>query len=376
VGGGGERGWGASRELEQKEDQPEFRRLLSPVELVDGIRALPFRAELHGEIAPEEDRRAHARRVFFRALAGARVVVRQLAVHRIPELRKARAVVHEMVDCILEEEFSLLGLSAIQDFDTYTFQHSVHVSVLSMALGQGLGLSRQDLSDLGVAAMFHDIGKIQVPRQVVQKPGRFDKSDWAAMQLHPLAGARELVRLGAGSDLAVKVMLVSVEHHMRFDASGYPRLGRDWQQGLYSRLVALADCYDAMTASRAYMKRPFTPDAVVRYMIENAGRMFDPDLLRLFVGKIGLFPVGSLVILESGEMGLVLEPPSSGREVEHPLVRVLGKDEGAWKPVEDRRLSRGAPADPRCRIRAGSHPLDYGVDVDGLLSGIYLGTAA
>lgn len=362
-------------EFDQDDDQRGRRRLRIPVEIVPGILALPHRTEPAGEIVQDEDRRARARRVFFRALAGARAVVRQLSVQRITELRKARAVVHEMVDCILEEEFSLIGLTAIQDFDPYTFQHSVHVSVLSMALGQGLGLSRQDLADLGVAALFHDMGKVHVPKQVLQKPGRFDRNDWAAMRLHPLAGARELVRLGGGSDLAARIMLVSVEHHMRFDGSGYPRLGEDWQQGLYSRLVALADCYDAMTASRAYMKRPFTPDAVVRYMIENTGRMFDPDLLRLFVGKMGLFPVGSLIRLESGELGLVLEPPSSAREVERPLVRVLRSTPGGWRPVEDRRLSGGSSADPRRRIQAGCHPLDHGVDVDGLLSDFYLGDA-
>jgi HD-GYP domain-containing protein (c-di-GMP phosphodiesterase class II) len=337
------------------------------VDWAPGIRLLP-----PGEDATEtgtgSDLRDQARQAFFRALAVAHSVARQVAVHRVPELRKSRAVVHEMVDSLTEERFSLLGLAAIQDFDPYTYQHSVHVSILALALGQELGLSRRDLADLGVAALFHDMGKIQVPKDVLQKPSRFGPRDWAVMRTHPLGGARALLHYGGRGALAERIMLVSAEHHMRFDGSGYPRLGADWQQGLFSRLVSLADCFDAMTASRTYMRRPFTPDAVVRYMLESSGRMFDPDLLRLFVAKIGLFPVGSLVRLESGELAVVVEPPASMAELERPRVRILGM--GPLGPVvgEERGLATSPVADPRGRIRAGCHPQDHGVDVDAVLT--------
>lgn len=343
-----------------------------PLELAPGVRLLPPQLDVPSEGPDAEARRDAARRTFFRALAAAHGVVRQFAVHRIPELRKSRAVVHEMVDTLVEEEFTLLGLTAIQNFDPYTFQHSVHVSVLSMALGTRLGLPKNEVAALGVAAMFHDMGKTRVPKDVLQKPGRFDDREWVVMRTHPLSGARELLRLGAVSDLLVHVMLVSAEHHLRFDGSGYPRLGDDWTQGLFARIVTLADCFDAMTASRIYMKRPFTPDAVMRYLFENSGRMFDPDLLRLFVGMVGLYPVGSLVRLESAELALVLEPPADGREVERPKVGIIARTGKGSRIAEVRALSGGEAVDPRFRIQAGCHPLDHDVDVDSLLADHYL----
>jgi hypothetical protein len=242
-----------------------------------------------------------------------------------------------------------------------------------MALGQRLGLPRAELSQLGVAAMFHDMGKTRIPKRVLWKPGRFDANEWKIMHRHPLSGARELLQYGGMSDLAIRVMLVSAEHHLRFDGSGYPKLGDDWQQGLFSRIVTICDCFDAMTASRVYMKRPFTPDGVVRYMMENSGRMFDPDLLRVFVGLVGLYPVGSMVRLESGEFGVVLEPVSNPKQVDRPRVRILVLDEsGKLTPAEDRDLSAGSDVDPRHRIRAGCHPLDHGISVDEVLTQVYL----
>lgn len=343
-------------------------------EIVPGIFLLAVRNETVVTTSP--DRRAQAREAFFHALAAARGIVRQFSVNRIPELRKTRAIVHEMVDTLVEEEFSLLGLASIQNFDPYTFQHSVHVSVLAMALGQRLGLQRSEVASLGVAAMFHDLGKTRVPTEVLRKPGRFDEQEWTIMRTHPLSGARELLRHGAVSDLMVQVMLVSAEHHLRFDGSGYPRLGDHWHQGLFARIVTIADCFDAMTASRIYMKRPFTPDAVIRYLFENSGRMFDPDLLRIFVGMVGLYPVGSLVRLESGELALVVEPPTAPGEIDRPSVALLVSTDGGWRMVGLRALAQGSTADPRYRIQAGAHPLDHGVDIDALLSEHFLSADA
>ena len=343
------------------------------VDLVPGVSVFPYNPESAEEGLDPTERRRQARRTFFKALKAARHIFKQAQLNRIAELRKTRAVVHEMIDAVVEEEFSLLGLAAIHSFDEYTFQHSVHVAVLSVALGQRLGLARSELASLGVAAMFHDVGKTRVPRRVLWKPGRYDKDEWRIMRKHPLAGARELLRMGGASDLAVRVMLVSAEHHMRFDGSGYPKLGDDWQQGLYSRIVALADCFDAMTASRVYMERPFTPDAVVRYMLENAGRMFDPDLLREFIGIIGLYPVGSLVRLENGDLAVVTEPPSNSNEVERPRVRILQPGEQGFIAGDERALGEGPSIDPRFRIKASCHPLDFGVELDDLLEEHYLG---
>jgi len=336
-------------------------------EVVPGIRILPGTSEESGAPDAEDDLRADARRAFFLALAAARKVVRQLSARRIPELRISRAVVHQLIDNLVGEPSSLVGMSAIQDFDRYTFQHSVHVSILSLALGQSLGLARQDLADLGVAALFHDLGKVHVPKEVLQKPAPFDARDWALVRGHPLWGARDLVSGAPLSDLQLRIMLVCAEHHLRYDGSGYPRLDPTWRQGLFARIVSIADCFDAMTAARAYVRRPLTPEAVVRQMLERSGTSFDPRLLRLFVGRVGFYPVGTVLRLMSGELALVIEPPGTARELELPRVRMLHRTEEGWVPAEERRLAERSPFDPRRTIRATCHPLDLGLDVDQLL---------
>jgi HD-GYP domain-containing protein (c-di-GMP phosphodiesterase class II) len=367
-------GWirehGASLGMDSEEDGSQKGPV--PLDPIPGVYLLPNIVQANGpEVTDAADRRAEARRVFFRALAGSRSAMRHFAIHRVPELRKSRAIVHEMIETLVEQDYALLGMAAIQDVDSYTFQHSVHVSILSLTLGQALGLPRRDLADLGVAALFHDLGKVRMPHRLLRKAGKLDSWDWSVMRTHPMAGARELLRYGADSELAVKIMLVSAEHHLRYDGSGYPELGEGWTQGLFSRIVSLADCYDAMTASRTYVARSITPDSVVRYMLENGRRLFDPDLLRLFVGKIGLYPSGSLVRLGSGELAMVLQPPTGRQDLERPLVRILKQTPEGWEAESDQALTALPKHHPRSSIEAGCHPLDFGVDPDLILGQFY-----
>jgi HD-GYP domain-containing protein (c-di-GMP phosphodiesterase class II) len=347
---------------------PVLSEAVSGTEISPGVQLL--RLEEDGP-EPDEDPAAGARRAFFLALAGARKIVRHLTVHRVPELRISRAVVHELIDTLVAEEFSLLGLSAIQDFDRYTFQHSVHVSVLALALGQTVGLPRRSLADLGVAALLHDLGKVRIPKAVLQKSAPFDAQDWNVIRSHPLLGARELVRGERLNELAATVMLVSTEHHLRFDGTGYPDLGPDWRQGLFARIVSIADCFDAMTAARSYVRRPKTPDAVILEMLRCSGTAFDPDLLRLFVGKVGFYPVGSVLRLANGELALVAEPPRSSAELEAPRVRLLLQGTEGWGVGEERRLADRSLPEPSRRIQATCHPMDLELDVDGLLNRFY-----
>jgi len=336
-----------------------------------GVRALPL-AEgpgvVPGEGPPEAER---VMRTFVRALAGARSLFRQFAATRIPELRRSRSLVHEMIDCLAEEDFTLLGLTAIQDFDEYTFQHSVHVTVLATALGQWLGLPRRDLADLGVAALFHDIGKLHVPREILHKPHQLRPQEWSLVRAHPLAGARRLLPYGAASPVAATAACVCLEHHMHYDGKGYPQLA-DWSQGLFARIVSLADCYDAMTASRVYSTRPLTPDSVILHMIQGAGRHFDPDLIRLFVARVGLYPAGSIVRLRSGEEAIVLGPPETAAQVERPRVAILRKGPRGCELAAERDLSAGPPEDGAHAIQGALGPAESSVSVDDLLSGYHV----
>jgi HD-GYP domain-containing protein (c-di-GMP phosphodiesterase class II) len=287
-------------------------------------------------IAELGELRRRARDTFFHALRCSRWNMRSMAGDTVPQLRRTRQVVHQIIDTLVEEEFSLLALTALKAFDVQTFLHSVNVCILSTALGQRLGLNKRELSELGMAALLHDLGKMTVPKPVLNKPGTFNPAEWEIMRMHPLEGVRTLLRSSRLSETTIKIMLVGLEHHMRFDLSGYPRLGDRWEIGMLSRIVSIADCYDAMTSRRSYEEERLTPHRVMLHMMGRSGKNFDPVLMRLFVSLMGLYPVGSLVELSTGELAVVVA--ADPRDPVAPVVRLVREKGGGTIDPGDLRL--------------------------------------
>ncbi len=308
------------------------------IALVDPAAVRPSEEETGGwdSVVELGELRRRARRTFFHALRCSRWHAGRLAGESVPELRRSRQVVHQIIDTLVEEEFSLLALTALKAFDVQTFLHSVNVCILSTALGQRLGLNKRELSELGVAALFHDLGKMTVPKPVLHKPGTFNPAEWEIMRTHPLEGVRTLLRAGKLSDLVIKVMLVGLEHHMRYDLTGYPRLGDQWEISVLSRIVSIADCYDAMTSRRSYEEERLIPHRVMVHMLGRAGKNFDPVLMRLFVCLLGLYPVGSLVELATGELSVVVA--SDPQDPTCPVVRLVRERDGRLIDPTDLRL--------------------------------------
>src|SRR5205823_8526715 len=142
-----------------------------------------------------------------------------------------------------------LGLTTLRAHDEYTQNHSVNVALLSMALGNRAGYSKMELADLGLAALFHDVGKCAIPLVVLNKPGNFSPGEWDVMRTHPSEGVLSLVSLRGLTGVPRRMAAAAFEHHLAFDGSGYPKLPGGWRQTLSSRVVAIADCYDAMTSA-------------------------------------------------------------------------------------------------------------------------------
>ncbi len=294
-----------------------------------GIEILSYEAEAEevesesgwDSVADLGELRRRARQTFFGAMRVARFQMSSLGAQSMPALRRTRQVVHKIIDTLVEEEFSLLALTALKAFDTQTFLHSVNVCILATALGQRLGLNKRELAELGVAAFFHDLGKMNVPKPVLNKPGTFSPMEWEIMKTHPLEGVRTLLRSDQLTELTMKVALVGLEHHMRYDLTGYPRMGDHWEIGVMSRIVSIADCYDAMTSRRTYETDRLIPHRVMLHMLGRSGKNFDPVLMRLFVCLMGLYPVGSLVRLTRGDLAMVVatDPTDPVR----PVVRLL-----------------------------------------------------
>lgn len=251
------------------------------------------------------DPRKMVRKTYFNAVSYAAGIIRKIRAGEKDSLKTAKRIVASVVDQIVEEEQLLLGMTAIKDYDEYTYQHSVNVSILSVALGQRLGMSRKMLTDLGMMALFHDIGKINVPSEILNKPSGFNDEEWTIIRKHPFWGAKALLSLRKIDEFSVKSALVAFEHHLNYDLSGYPKIRRRFELGFFSRIISVADWYDAITSARVYTRTPLSPDRALAVMLENSGTRLDPLLLKFFINMVGIFPIGTIVMLNTKELGFV-----------------------------------------------------------------------
>lgn len=301
--------------------------------------------DLTRELAEQKEKteRGRAKRVFWRAVLGTKKIMLRAKQSGRPDLRQAKRLVQPVVDNIMKHEYSLVGLTAVKDHDEYTYAHCVNVSILSVGMGQALGMSRQVLADLGVAGLLHDIGKLSVPGDVLRKPAKLTAEEWALMQRHPLEGVKMTMRMPGLSALTLDTMRVCLEHHMAFDRTGYPEIGHDWGQATLSRIVAVADCFDAITAHRAYHKRPRTAFEALQYLLGPTRVAFDPAVLWALVHTVGLYPAGSVLHTDSGHIALALSPnPDDARR---PFCRVLVTPGGSSSDSEPREEWSPMPAD-------------------------------
>ncbi|HYA31398.1 MAG TPA: HD-GYP domain-containing protein [Thermodesulfovibrionales bacterium] len=253
----------------------------------------------------EVDIRRLVKRTYFNAVSYTKGVINKIKSGERVSIKKAKRVVESMVDLILEEEELLIGMTAIKDYDEYTYNHSVNVSILSVALGQRLGLSRKALTDLGLVAIFHDIGKMEVPPEILNKPTNFNDDEWKVIKKHPFWGVRAVLKLKGLEASSIRTAIVAFEHHLNYDMSGYPKIAKPLELDFYSKIVSLADQYDAMTSARVYSRVPMAPDKALSIMLERAGTQLDPLLFKFFINMIGVFPIGTLVLLDTKELGLV-----------------------------------------------------------------------
>jgi HD-GYP domain-containing protein (c-di-GMP phosphodiesterase class II) len=242
--------------------------------------------------------------------------------------KQAKRAIQSIVDLMMNDEASLLGLTTLRCHDQYTHNHSVNVALLSMALGNRAGYPKVELADLGLAALFHDLGKATIPMEVLNKPGEFTEEEWGMMRNHPTEGALSLAKMRGITNLPGRMASASFEHHMNLDFSGYPKLNVSWKLSMTGRILMIADCYDAMTSSRVYRREPMSPSKVLGFMFGKAGKSFDPILMKLFMTCVGIIPIGSLILLDSNELAVVLKPASDPSEAEYPYVKVITDPQG------------------------------------------------
>ena len=279
---------------------------------------------------PEDHDRGQARMLFSRAVRGARILYQRTRRTGKPALQQARRVVQPIVDRLLRNADSLVGLTALKRHDEYTYAHCVNVSILSIRMGQLLGLSRPELAGIGVAALLHDTGKLMVPTEVLGKPGPLDAEEWAVIRRHPMEGLRIISRAPGLSELMLSAMRVAFEHHRNVNQTGYPQVRDGRAMGTFSRIVAVADVFDALTAHRTYRERPLTAHEALRLLLGRECEQFDRAALWALVNAVGLYPAGTLLRTASGRVLLSVSP--NARDPRRPVCRELAtapRDEAA-----------------------------------------------
>ncbi|MGD2117430.1 MAG: HD-GYP domain-containing protein [Chromatiales bacterium] len=217
--------------------------------------------------------------------------------------KNAKEAVSGAVDSIIRTPDAMLMLTRIKHRDAYTAEHSLNVAILTIAFGRALGLERDKLEQIGVCGLLHDMGKIVIPNEVLNKQGQLSPEEFEIMKQHTTNG-RDIIAASGGEFPGA--MDVAHAHHERLDGSGYPRGLYGHQTTLWTKIVAIADTFDAMTSDRVYKEGRTNMDAF-RVLNEGRGKLFDTNLVMRFIGSIGIYSPGSLVLLNSGEIGLVVE---------------------------------------------------------------------
>lgn len=232
--------------------------------------------------------------------------------------------VENIVEELILNRHMLVNMIDLKGFDNYTYAHSVNVAVLSIIIGISMRLNRSELTKLGLGAMLHDIGKVFIDKELINKPGKLTKKEFDNLKRHSKLGY-DYVR--DKFQLPVKSYIAILDHHERYDGTGYPNQKTGDDISSFGKMVALADVYDALTSERPYRKA-LPPSEAMEYIMGNGQVHFDPELVKIFSKRIAPYPVGTLVKLSNGMAGLVVENYESC--CLRPRIRVI-KENG--KPV-------------------------------------------
>ena len=283
---------------------------------------------------------AAIRQMYSSAVASAEALVASAETEGMPDAPAALQTVEGLADAVTQNRTALMALTAMRNYDNYTFTHMVNVSILTMAQARALGIDGKLLREFGLSALMHDIGKVRTPKEILNKPGKLTDEEFVIMRRHVVDGAEILRRT---PEMPILAPVVAFEHHLRLDGSGYPFTVKRESMNLGSMLCAIADVYDAMRSQRSYQKA-FPSDRILAVLKRNEGSQLDQNLVRRFTQLLGIYPPGNLVRLSTGEIAVVLAVHAP--DPHRPRVRVLFSSDGVrldlpfernlWEPQRDR----------------------------------------
>lgn len=233
-----------------------------------------------------------------------------------------KQTVHEIVDSLLFDDTIFMNTTGIRDIDNYTYLHSVDVCIYSLITGKHMGLPKEELYELGLGAILHDIGKCRIPLEILNKPSRLTRDEYLEMMQHSQYGV-DITH--STMNLSERIVHIIEQHHEKWDGSGYPAGLTGTKIERFARIVAVADVYDALTANRVYRKR-YMPHEAAEYLMAQAEFQFDTDIIRSFLEKISIYRENMVVMLNTGEIARVL--PARGVITLRPKVLVITRKDG------------------------------------------------
>jgi len=286
--------------------------------------------EAYAVSADSKDLKQFSRETYFNTIHFAKEMVDSVKNQKVLNVRKAKRLMQNTVDILMQDESTLLGLAHIKNYDEYTFNHSVNVAIYSIAIGQRIGIPKHHLTHLGLAALFHDIGKAKIPRELLAKVGKLSPEEMALLRAHPLFGAETVMKMKEWGELAGRMIEAAYEHHLKYDLSGYPKPSQKRKLTLFGKIITIADFYDALVRPRLRNRFPYTSEKIIGIMLERSGKDLDPALVKVFVNMIGVFPLGTLVLLNTHEIGIVIQTPEDSEQIDRPKVRLLYYSDGEY----------------------------------------------
>jgi putative nucleotidyltransferase with HDIG domain len=279
--------------------------------------------------------------------------------NKVPDFAQVEAVVSDVVSSLNRNEFALEWMTQLKDKDQFTAQHSMNVGIFSVKLGRHLGLHEDIQKVLGMCGLMHDIGKIKVPKRILMKPNSLTEAEMAIMQKHTEVGVKILKQT---PNVPVEVINVCEKHHERMDGRGYPNQLTGDRLDLMTRIVSIADAYDAMTSETHY-NPGFSSSHAMSELYRQKNKAYDAELVDAFIRAIGVFPVGTVIETHTGEVGIVISTSDDNR-LNPSVIMVLNNKK---KPFEKAHILNTAKImsengeDFRFNIRRALNPGNYGV---------------
>ena len=232
-------------------------------------------------------------------------------------LNHSMQIAEDLVMSILHQDVFLVDVVTIKDYDDYTYSHCVYVAMLSVLIGVQLKYNQKQLNELALCGLMHDIGKVDIPLEIINKPTRLTDAEFEEVKTHPL---RSIERLRHNQNLTQRVFNGISCHHEKYDGTGYPFGLKGDKIHIYARILALADVYDALTSDRSY-RRAWIPAEALEYMMAQSNIHFDHDLLQCFLRTVAAYPLGSVVSLSNGAVGIVIQ--NNPENTLRPKVRII-----------------------------------------------------